>query len=139
MPMQWIDARAGMARRVAATLLLSVVPVATSMAQESTALAQGRDIVQMPSMWRVVFVFLLIVGLAVGAAHVLRRLSPKLARGLTQQGALRVIDRATVNAGLRVHLVEADGARILIAEHRAGISMLQLPSVANASARNESP
>jgi flagellar biogenesis protein FliO len=139
MPMQWIDARAGMARRVAATLMLSVVPVATSMAQESTALAQGRDIVQMPSMWRVVFVFLLIVGLAVGAAHVLRRFSPKLARGLTQQGALRVIDRATVNAGLRVHLVEADGARILIAEHRAGISMLQLPSVANASARNESP
>ena len=125
--MQWMS-------RVAAALALSVVLIATSAAQDATPLAQGRDIVQMPSMWRVVFVFLMIAGLAVGAAYVLRRFSPNLSRGLTPQGPLRVIDRATVNAGLRVHLVEADGTRILIAEHRAGISMLQLPS-----AKNESP
>lgn len=117
--------------RVAAALALSVVLIATSAAQDATPLAQGRDIVQMPSMWRVVFVFLLIAGLAVGAAYALRRFSPNLSRSLAQQGPLRVIDRTTVNAGLRVHLVEADGTRILIAEHRAGISMLQLPSVKN--------
>ncbi|MFC4312683.1 flagellar biosynthetic protein FliO [Steroidobacter flavus] len=129
-----METRAGIARRVVTALALSVVLVGTSAAQDSTPLAQGRDIVQMPSMWRVVFVFLLIAGLAVGAAYALRRFSPNLSRGLAQQGPLRVIDRASVNAGLRVHLVEADGTRILIAEHRAGISMLQLPSV-----KNESP
>jgi flagellar biogenesis protein FliO len=132
--MQRMEPRAGIASRVAAVLVCSVVLVASSAAQDSTPLAQGRDIVQMPSMWRVMFVFLLIAGLAVGAAYALRRFSPNFARGIAQQGPLRVIDRATVNAGLRVHLVEADGTRILIAEHRAGISMLQLPSV-----KNESP
>jgi flagellar biogenesis protein FliO len=120
-------------------MLLSVAIVATAVAQESTPLAQGRDIVQMPSLWRVIFVFLLVAGLAVAAAFALRRYSPSLARGVARQGPLRVIDRTTVNAGLRVHLVEADGTRILIAEHRAGISMLQLPSAAPASSTKESP
>lgn len=138
--MPWIDARAGNASRVLAVLVLTVALVATAAAaQESTPLAQGQDIVQMPSMWRVLFVFLLVAGLAVGAAHALRRYSPNFARNVAQQGSLRVIDRATVNAGLRVHLLEADGTRILIAEHRAGISMLQLPGMANAGVKNESP
>lgn len=123
-----------MARRVAAACALSVVLVATSVAQESKTLAQGQDIVQLPSLWRVTFVFLLIAGLAIAAAYGLRRFSPKFARGLAQSGSLRVIDRTQVNAGLRVHLVEADGARILIAEHRAGISMLQLPSTSTSTA-----
>jgi flagellar biogenesis protein FliO len=130
--MQWMEARARVASRVVA--VLSALLVANAAAQDATPLAQGRDIVQMPSMWRVIFVFLLIAGLAVGAAYALRRFSPSFARSIAQHGPLRVIDRATINAGLRVHLVEADGTRILIAEHRAGISMLQIPSV-----KNESP
>jgi len=137
--MQRNDARAGKVKRVAAACVLSLALVATALAQESAPLAQGQDIVQLPSLWRVIFVFLLIAGLAVTAAYGLRRFSPNFARGITQQGALRVIERAQVNAGLRVHLIEADGTRILIAEHRAGISMLQLPSTAPTSIKNESP
>lgn len=135
--MQWIDARTAKGKRVAAACLLSVVWVTTALAQESTPLGQGQDIVQLPSPWRVLFVFLLIASLAVAAAYGLRRFSPKFARGIAQQGTLRVIERAQVNAGLRVHLVEVDGSRILIAEHRAGISMLQLPSAAPTSSKNE--
>jgi flagellar biogenesis protein FliO len=137
--MQRIDARAGKARRVAASCLLSLALIGTAFAQESAPLAQGQDIVQLPSLWRVLFVFLLIAGLAVAAAYGLRRFSPNFARGIAQQGALRVIERAQVNAGLRVHLIEADGSRILIAEHRSSVSMLQLPSTAPTSIKNESP
>jgi flagellar biogenesis protein FliO len=126
-------------QRIATACVLNLALVAAALAQESTPLAQGQDIVQLPSVWRVIFVFLLISGLAVAAAYGLRRFSPKFARGIAQQGALRVIERAQLNAGLRVHLVEADGSRILIAEHRAGISMLQLPSTAPTSNKNESP
>jgi flagellar biogenesis protein FliO len=136
--MQRIDAWAAKAKRVAVACVLSSALVATALARESTPLAQGQDIVQLPSLWRVILVFLLIAGLAVAAAYGLRRFSPNFARGIAQQGALRVIERAQLNAGLRVHLVEADGLRILIAEHRAGISMLQLPSTAPTS-NNESP
>jgi flagellar biogenesis protein FliO len=137
--MQQKEARAGTAKRVAVACVLSVVLIATSIAQESTPLAQGQDIVQLPSLWRVMIVFLLVAGLAVAAAYGLRRFSPNFARGIAQQGALRVIERAQVNAGLRVHLIEADGARVLIAEHRAGISMLQLPGTAPTNTKNESP
>jgi len=131
--MQWTDASAVIASRVAAVLLLSVAIVSISAAQEVAPLAQGQDVVQLPSLWRVAFSFLLIAGLAVAAAWALRRYSPNFVRGVAQQGSLRVVERVTVNAGLRVHLVETEGARILIAEHRAGVSMLQLASVKNES------
>lgn len=114
---------------------------AAAMAQDAApTLAQGRDIVEMPSMGRVIFVFLLVAGLAVGVAYALRRYSPNLARGLTQQGGpLRVIDRATLNPGLRVHLVEVDGERLVIAENRTGLSMLQLRGRTQNSGQSESP
>lgn len=119
--------------------MLSVASIADAMAQDAApALAQGRDIVEMPSMGRVIFVFLLIAGLAVGAAYVLRRYSPNFARGFVQQGPLRVIDRANLNPGLRVHLVEVDGERLLIAENRTGISMLQLRGPVHSGAKSES-
>lgn len=137
--MQRIDARARRAKRVAAACVLSLASMGTAFAQQATPLAQGQDVVQLPSLWRVILVFLLVAGLAVAAAYGLRRFSPKFARAIAQQGALRVIERAQINAGLRVHLVEADGARVLIAEHRAGISMLQLPGSAPTSIKNEAP
>lgn len=137
--MQRIDAKARRAKLVAGACMLSLALVSSAFAQESTPLAQGQDIVQLPSLWRVIFVFLLVAGLAVAAAYGLRRFSPKFARGVAQQGTLRVIERAQVNTGLRVHLIEADGSRILIAEHRAGVSMLQISSAAPISTKNELP
>jgi flagellar biogenesis protein FliO len=129
--------RAGM--RAVGTAVLGFALIAEATAQDAApALAQGQDIVELPSMGRVIFVFLLVAGLAVGVAYALRRYSPNFARGLVQQGPLRVIDRANLNPGLRVHLVEVDGERLLIAENRTGISMLQLRSPAQSSAKSES-
>lgn len=136
--MRWIDGR--MLIRGAAALALNVTFIAAAMAQETTStLAQGRDIVELPGMGRVILVFLLVAGLAVGAAYALRRYSPNFARGLVQQGPLRVLDRANLNPGLRVHLIEIEGERLLIAESRTGLSMLQLRRPARDDNKSESP
>jgi flagellar biogenesis protein FliO len=121
-------------------LILQLAFIAVASGQDAApALAQGRDIVELPSMGRVIMVFLLIAGLAVAVAYALRRYSPNFARGLVQQGRLRVIDRATLNPGLRVHLIEADGERLVIAENRGGISILQLRAPAPTDNKSESP
>lgn len=89
-------------------------------------LAQGQDIVELPSMGRVIFAFLLVAALAVGASMLLRRFAPQLTRVSQAGSAMRVVDRATLSAGLRVHLVEVAGERVLIAENRGGVTLLQL-------------
>lgn len=106
---------------------IHLVLVSSAIAQDATArLTQGSDIVTMPSIGRVILAFLLTAGIAVAVAYALRRYMPKFTSGLTPSGSLRVLDRTVLNGGLRLHLVEAGGERILIAENRAGISMLRL-------------
>jgi flagellar biogenesis protein FliO len=136
---QFIELSRRACMRAVGAAVLGFALIAEATAQHAApALAQGRDIVELPSMGRVIFVFMLIAGLAVGAAYALRRYSPNFARGLAQQGPLRVIDRANLSPGLRVHLVEVDGERLLIAENRTGISMLQLRDRSASSAKSES-
>lgn len=114
-------------RHIGCGCALSLLFVSTALAQQSAEkLTQGGDIVTGPGIVRVVFVFLLMAAIAVGVAYAVRRYSPKFANALVQRGPLRVIDRTALHGGLRVHLVEADGERIVIAEGRAGVSMLRL-------------
>lgn len=102
-------------------------------------LAQGNDVVALPGVGRVIVVFLLITGLAVAAVYILRRYSPGFVTGLKRQGPLQVLDRAVLNPGLRVHLVESEGERVLIAESRSGIAMLSLRGTAKNEIRGDSP
>lgn len=124
--MRRIDLRARHATCTGGVILMSFAAGAASAAEPAAALAQGRDIVELPSVGRVIFVFLIVAGLAVGAAFALRRYSPKFASGLSQSGSLRVLERSSLNAGLRVHLIEIEGERIVVAENRSGVSLLQL-------------
>lgn len=106
---------------------IHLVLASSALAQDSaTGLTQGRDVVTMPGIGRVILAFLLTAGLAVAIVYALRRYSPKFTGGLMQGGSLRVIERTALGGGLRLHLVEAGSERILIAENRTGISMLRL-------------
>ncbi len=106
---------------------LNLIVVSSALAQQTNErLTQGSDIVTAPSIVRVVLVFLLMAAIAVGAAYAVRRYSPKFANTLAQRGPLRIVERTALTGGLRVHLVEVDGERILIAEGRSGVSMLRL-------------
>jgi hypothetical protein len=114
-------------QRAGCACALHSMVVATALAQQTPeGLTQGGDIVTAPSIARVVFVFLLMAGIAVGAAYAVRRYSPKFTSALAQRGPVRVIERTALHGGLRMHLVEVDGERILIAEARTGVSMLRL-------------
>jgi flagellar biogenesis protein FliO len=112
--------------RIASAVFLCSAAVSVQ-SQESSPLAQGSDVVQMPGIGRVIFAFLLVAALAVAIIFALRKVLPRI--GATLPGsALRVVDRANVNAGLRVHVVEIEGERVLIAESRSGVALLPLAS-----------
>ena len=79
------------------------------------------------SVARVVFGFLLTVGLAVGVAFVLRRGWPLVLRRKPLGSRMRSLDRAAVSRTMTVHLVEVDGARVIIAEGRSGVGITLAP------------
>jgi len=86
-----------------------------------------------PSIGRVVFGFLLTVGLAVGAAYLLRRWWPTLSRRRTGATSIRTLDRSVVSTTLSVYLLEVEGVRFLVAEGRSGISLTRAPRADRAS------
>jgi hypothetical protein len=86
-----------------------------------------------PSVARVVFGFLLTVGLAVGVAFVLRRGWPLVLRRKRLGSRISSLDRAAVSRTMTVHLVEVDGARVIIAEGRSGVGITLAPPQAGSS------
>ena len=91
-------------------------------------LTQGSDVVQVPGAGRVVLVFLIVAALAVGAAFVLRRVLPRLPGGYAQDSRIKLVARSTPTPGMRVHLLQVDEQRVLLAEHRGTLSMVVLPT-----------
>jgi hypothetical protein len=104
----------------------STAPAATETPPARPAL-RGPDL-GFPGAGRVLLGFLLCAGLALGATILLRRYLPgaTLLKG-TPGFDIRVLGRARVETSLRVHVVEASGARVLIAEGRNGVSAVVLP------------
>lgn len=136
--MQWLDFCWRSLARASCYCALYLSAISSALAQQQAeGLAQGGDVVTASGIVRVVFVFLLVAGLAVGAAYAVRRYSPTFASVLSQRGRLRVIERAALQGGLRVHLVEADGEKVLIAESRAGVSMLRLTASSEAKSNDQ--
>ena len=89
-------------------------------------LGGGISDLAIPGLGRVVVGFLITAGLAIGAAHAIRRFWPgMLTRGVSGK-RVRSLGHAAVSRTLTVHLVEVDGARVVIAEGRAGIGLTTL-------------
>jgi flagellar biogenesis protein FliO len=95
-------------------------------------LGDGLSDLAIPGIGRVVLGFLITAGLAIGAAYAIRRFWPGLhTRGVVGK-RVRALGHAAVSRSLTVHLVEVDGARVVIAEGRAGVSVTTLPADAGA-------
>lgn len=93
---------------------------------ENAPLTQGQDIVAVPGIGRVIVVFLLVAALAVAAAVVLRRVLPRLT-GVTIGGnTLRILERTNLSPATRIHLVQVDGERLLVAENRHALAVVVL-------------
>jgi hypothetical protein len=111
--------------------LLLVQIWATAFAQDkvpSVPLTGGADVLAFPSVGRIVLSFVLVAVLAVGIAVALRYVLPKLGRPAVVSSRLRVLDRIHVSSAVRLHMVEVDGDKVLIAEQRGAMSMLVLPT-----------
>jgi flagellar biogenesis protein FliO len=89
-------------------------------------LTQGQDVVGGAGIIRVLIGFVVVAGLAVGAIFVLKRAMPKLGGPLAAGGDLRVLERASVSPGLRIHVVQYRDEKILLAESRNALAMIAL-------------
>jgi hypothetical protein len=116
----WYSSRA----YVAAGLLLSA---SAALAQQTPLpeLARNDDALGLPTFGRVLAAFIVVAGLAVGAAFALRRLQPKWGAKLGGAQSIRVIERSSLGA-TRVYLLEVDACKVLLTEHRSGNSMIVL-------------
>jgi hypothetical protein len=91
--------------------------------------APGLDL---PSPWRVLLVFALMVAVAVAVLHLLKRYGPTgMARRLTSQdsrgGRIRVLDTLRLpRSDKTLYLLEADGRRVLLSEGRQGSALAVL-------------
>jgi flagellar biogenesis protein FliO len=104
--------------------------LAQALAQAPAPLTQGDDALSFPSVARVLVAFLFTVGLAVGVAYAARRWMPAFRSGLLrgQPQRLQVVERIQLSAVTRLHLVDIDENRVLIAESRNGVSLTVLPA-----------
>jgi flagellar biogenesis protein FliO len=93
-------------------------------------LGGGVSDLAIPGLGRVVLGFVITAGLAIGVAYAIRRFWPgMLTRGVAGR-RVRPLGHAALSRTLTVHLVEVDGARVVIAEGRAGIGLTTLDSPA---------
>lgn len=108
-------------------LLTLHATVAVAQENASPPLTQGSDMVEVPGVGRVILVFLIVAALAVGAVFMLRRVLPRLPGGYAPDSRIRIVARAMPASGVRVHLLQVDEQRVLLAEQRGTLSMIVLP------------
>lgn len=97
-----------------------------SFAAQSAALTQGEDVVTAAGIVRVVIAFVIVAVLGIAAVAMLRRVMPRFSGAPLAGSVLRVVERANLGPATRVHLVQVDGERILVAENRGGLTMVVL-------------
>ena len=112
------------ARTPALAILLCSCAVHAEEAQRQ--LTQGQDVIGAAGIVRVLIGFIVVAGLAVAAVFMLKRALPKLGGTLAAGGSLRVIERASISPGLRVHVVQYRDEKFLLAESRNALAMVTL-------------
>lgn len=81
--------------------------------------------VPLPGAGKVIFVFICVVGLAVGIAALLRRWSPGLMARLQMPSGVEVtvLGRQRLEPGVSLHVVSVGGERLAIVTSRSGVAM----------------
>lgn len=115
---------AGRVARAGGCALL--VHASLTLAADNAPLTQGDDVVTVTGIVRVIVAFIVVAALGIAAIAVLRRFLPRLSGAPLAGSALRVMERASLGPATRVHLVQVDGERILVAESRSALAMVVL-------------
>lgn len=109
-----------------AAAALAVCSFAVRAQEAQQQLTQGQDVIGSAAVVRVLIGFVVVAGLAVAGIFVLKRVLPKLGGQLAAAGDLRVLERASIGPGLRVHVVQYRDEKILLAESRSSLAMVAL-------------
>ena len=104
---------------------------ALASAAEQAPLTGGQDIIQAPGIGRVMGAFVIVAALAVAAVVTLRRVLPKMTGVPLSGKALRILDRVSLGPGTRVHLVQVEDEKVLVAESRSGVTIVVLGKTAS--------
>jgi flagellar biogenesis protein FliO len=96
------------------------------LAAQSVPLTQGDDVITAGGIVRVIIAFAVVAALGVAVIVGLRRVLPRVAGAPLGNGALRIVERTSLGPATRVHLVQVDGERILVAESRTALAMVVL-------------
>ena len=117
------------ARSIVAVSLLGLWSM-TALAQTPAPLTQGDGALSFPSIARVLLGFAFTAGLAVAVAFAIRRWMPAFRSSLSrgEPPRLKVVERIQLSAVTRLHLVDIDENKVLIAESRNGVSLTVLPT-----------
>jgi hypothetical protein len=124
-----VSGSAGILRR-ARLVLGSFVCAAACLpcvAQETGALGQlglRQPDADLPGIGRVVLVLAFTLAVAVAAIHAIRRFWPQ---PLGQRsGSARLSAQLAVSSSLKLHIVDVDGATLVVAEGRGGVAIAEL-------------
>jgi flagellar biogenesis protein FliO len=101
-------------------------------AAEQAPLSQGQDVIAVPGIGRVAVAFVIVAALAVAAGVALRRVLPKFTGVPLAGSAVRVLERTNLGPGTRIHLVQVEGEKVLVAENRSGLAIAVLGKTGSA-------
>lgn len=101
-------------RQCLAATLLSLMAVTAATASDVSPLVSGPEL-GLPSVWRVLFGFVLVAAAAVGAALLLRRLKPWVPLGSGGSGAeVLLLSHRQLARNLHVHVIETQQQRFMV-------------------------
>lgn len=113
----------------------AMVIIATGFAADGTVpLIAHAEPIAMPSVGRILFGFIVTVGVAIGVIYGLRRWLPHLANRLGSTNTLRLTGQSAVQNGMKFHVVTIDQQTILVAEGKSGVAMIELHGASSAQA-----
>lgn len=112
---------------VSACMLCLVAEVAVA-AEKTSPLIANPDPLELPGFGRVLFGFVVTVGLAVAIIFALRKWFPKFAGKSAANDQFALQARSVVLNGMRFHMVTVSGQSVLVAEGKTGIAMIILPN-----------
>lgn len=92
-----------------------------------------QDVISASEIGRVAAAFVIVAALAVAAAVALRRILPKLTGVPLAGNAVRILERVNLGPGTRMHLVQVEGERVLVAENRSGLAIAVLGKTGSAA------
>lgn len=117
-----------MQRAFACAVAAALCALQSLLASAAERLTQGEEVVTGAGIGRVALGFILVAGLAVAVVVGLKRYLLRFGGVSAGGNQLRMLARIAPGGTLRLHLVEVESEKVLVAESRNGVALVVLPA-----------